>query len=144
MLIENERFETYSEAAKCFGVSTEVIRQSFPRRHEDQFPLFVDGIGCRTFQEARSAFLLSSEKLDEIIMGSKEFNFQDGNHVISVPKPIQLVYDLKKMIGDKYNLEKGLINVITHSEMKYDIDVINEEILEQRGGDEGSSSDEED
>ena len=99
LLVGDERFETYSEAAKFLRVSSGVLRQRFSefeisKRHEDQFPLFVDGISFRTFQDARNAFQMSAEELDAIIMGSKEFNFQDENHKITIPKSIAICWGI--------------------------------------------------
>ena len=108
LLVGNERFETYSEAANVLGVSSGVLGQRFfefeiSKRNEDQFPLFVDEIPFETFQESRGAFELSAKKLNEIIIGTKKFNFQGVNHKITLPKSIAMVYDLKSMLGDKYS-----------------------------------------
>ena len=136
MFINNDgetRFETYSEAAKHFGVSTGVIRNRFhnfeiTKMDLFDFPLYVNGIGFRTFHDARKTFNLSAKKLDEIIMGSKRFHFVQEN-VVSVPKPIQMVYDLKKMLGDKFNLGNALMKKINHSGNNiFSNDLVNENL----------------
>ena len=61
---------------------------------------------------------MTQRKLDSIIMGTKEFHFKGEHYSIEVPKSIAMVYDLKKMLGEKYNLINGLNKVMRNSQMR--------------------------
>ena len=140
LLVRNEndenRFETYTEAAKFLGTTSGIVRQKFSefpisKVNELQFPLFIDENPFETFQEARDAFQLSAKELDEIIMGSKEFIFQGVNHKITFPKSIAMVYDLNSTLGDKYSLYAGLVNAMEESEINFDYDDLIDEYYER-------------
>ena len=104
MYLGGHRFENTKEAAEFFGVFKKTMNRIsseypvFKKHHNDFFPVQVNGRKFKFMTDAAGEFDKRYHEWFEIIMTTKSFKDENGEtHFVSVPKCIEMVYELKKI-----------------------------------------------
>ena len=123
MYLGCHRFENIKEAAEFFGVSKKTMNYIsseypiFKKHHHDFFQVQVDGRNFKFIEDVVGEFGLTYNDWQKIIK-TKSFEADGETHFVVVPKCISMLYDLKNILGERFNLEESLNHVIRHSNME--------------------------
>ena len=103
-----KRFCNISCAAEYYGVSKSIMKKIsseypvFKKHHNDFYSINVDGRNFEFIDEVLEKWNLKLNELDNI-MKYKSFESGGEKHFVSVPKCVAMVFDLKDILGERWN-----------------------------------------